>query len=362
MKKENYLYRMTINLFPVIFLFFCCNAPPEKEIPTQEKSRSQIEDPYFVLSTDTVSTHGPTNITRNMVQDTNGNMWFATWEGIIRYDGKFFTNLTLKEGLRHFHVFSVLKDKNETLWFGTIGGGVYRFDPASKKFTNITIKDGLVADEIECMLEDKAGNIWFGTPYGASRYDGTKFANFTWLEGLSDNAIHCIAQDATGKLWFGTNDGISCYDERRFTYFTNNETVPFKNVRSIIEDNKGNIWIGSEGEGLCRFDKKALVVIKTDFTSYLFEDRSGNIWFSASAEGRVGTPAFPINGTKNTVKDVMALSYYDGKKFEQIIEKDEQNDFQIFGIFEENTGNIWFGTMKGPCRYDPLKKEITKFD
>ena len=61
-----------------------------------------VDDPYFVESVDTVSTRGPRNITRNMLQDKTGKFWFATWEGIINYDGKIFTNFTLKENLKHF--------------------------------------------------------------------------------------------------------------------------------------------------------------------------------------------------------------------------------------------------------------------
>ncbi len=49
-------------------------------------------------------------------------------EGIISYDGKQFTNVTENEGLEKFRVFSLLEDRAGTLWFGTIGGGLYRYE------------------------------------------------------------------------------------------------------------------------------------------------------------------------------------------------------------------------------------------
>src|SRR5687768_8649227 len=73
----------------------------------QSETNTTVGDPNFVVAPDIISTHGPSNITRNMLQDRNGVYWFASWEGIVRYDGKLFTYVTLKEGLRRFHVFSV---------------------------------------------------------------------------------------------------------------------------------------------------------------------------------------------------------------------------------------------------------------
>jgi len=51
-------------------------------------------DPYFFESKDIVSAYGLRNTTRNLLQDQSGDMWLASWEGIIRYDGKSFTNFT----------------------------------------------------------------------------------------------------------------------------------------------------------------------------------------------------------------------------------------------------------------------------
>src|SRR6266446_3852223 len=181
------------------FVFFSCAHEP-KTIPAAPTEINAPRDPSFVVARDTISTHGPHSITRNLLLDKNGNLWFASWEGVIRYDGKLFTNVTLKAGLRHFHVFSLLEDKTGNLWFGTIGGGVYRYDPSaesisqkaglttrSKSWTLFTTTDGLASNVVMCMLEDKAGNMWFGTNSGVSRYDGKAFTNFTMKDSLSGN-------------------------------------------------------------------------------------------------------------------------------------------------------------------------------
>ena len=103
-------------------------SQPNKFRPWQPKFNLPDSDPYFIESESITNSYGPSSITRNIIQDRNGNFWFASWEGIIRYVGNSFTNFTNKEGLRRFHVFSVLEDNNGNIWFGTIGAGVYRYD------------------------------------------------------------------------------------------------------------------------------------------------------------------------------------------------------------------------------------------
>lgn len=286
------------------------------------------QDPYFAMPQDTISTRGPRSITRNTWQDKNGNYWLASWEGIVYYDGKQFTNITLKEGLRQFHVFSILEDREGHLWFGTIGAGAYYYD--GKTFSNITTKNGIAGDAIDCILEDSNGNIWFGTDKGASCYNRKSIANFTTREGLSGNFVHTIMQDKTGKIWLGTDGGVSCYNGKSFTVFRNEKGQPFNNVRSIIEDRKGNIWIGSQ-DGLSQYDGKLLTCVSTNFTGYIFEDKAGNLWLS--------------QGKANSSE--MTLTRYDGKSFHTIKEEE-----QVFGIMEDREGSIWFGTVNGAYRYD----------
>lgn len=330
------------SLLLLLIFIISCNGHDKTPLPKDSASEPQqiparqagmntaVGDPSFVKAKDTISTHGPRSITRNILQDRNGNYWFATWEGIISYDGKRFTNVTLKEGLRHFHVFSVLEDETGTLWFGMIGGGVYRYDGTS--FTLFTMTEGLANNIVTCMLEDMSGNIWFGTRAGASRFDGKTFTNFTTQDGLRSNAINSMVQDKFGKIWFGTMNGVNHYDGQSFTHFTNEKGLPFYSVNSIIEDKTGNIWIGSQ-DGLCRYDGKSLAILSTNATNYIFEDKTGNLWLSG--------------GKINVNSPDMTLSRYDGKSFTRI-----KSDNQIFGITGDKTGNIWFGTVNGACRYN----------
>src|SRR4051812_16157740 len=142
-----------LHSFLLLFVFSCVRVSAQTPAAV-----TMAIDPYFIEGTDTFSTHGPKSITRNLLQDRNGNFWLASWQGIIKYDGKQFTNVTLKEGLIHFHVFYAFEDKAGNLWFSTVRGGLYRYD--GKTFRLFTTKDGLADNSVSCMMEDKAGNLW----------------------------------------------------------------------------------------------------------------------------------------------------------------------------------------------------------
>jgi ligand-binding sensor domain-containing protein len=137
--------------------------------------------------------------------------------------------------------------------------------------------------------------------------------------------------------------------------------LPFKSVTSLLEDKSGNIWIGRM-DGLTRYNPSAnsktgeesFTDLFTDFlTYYIIQDKSGNIWMTHSEP--------PDSFHPKTPKQV--LYRYDGKPpkashagggiFTKILEKNEPGDYQLFGKTEDSSGNIWFGTMKGPCRYNP---------
>jgi ligand-binding sensor domain-containing protein len=281
-----------------------------------------------------VPSHGPKGITRNLIQDRKGNVWIAAFDGIFRYDGKSFTNITSDVSSARF--FSVLEDGKGNLWFGSVGAGVYLYD--GKSFRNFTTRDGLAGNNIQCIYEDKAGNIWFGTREGASRYDGKSFRNYTTRDGLSNNNVNSITEDKKRKLWFGTRGNACIYDGKKFTVFTHNGK-PFTNVWPIIEDKKGNVWLGGS-DGLWRYNRNTFTNFTQKFVGAIIEDKRGNIW---------------TNGSTSAYGQSSALSRYEAKSLSDekpTVKEIKSKEAGTFGILEANDDSIWYGNGTGVHRYD----------
>ncbi|MGK6352430.1 ligand-binding sensor domain-containing protein [Parapedobacter sp. DT-150] len=337
-----------------LFLMFVfntsCKGQNKTDLP-KENIKSETKD--------ITTSNGPNGIVRTIKQDRKGNIWIASWEGVFRYDGKSFTNITSKVSSARF--FSVLEDRKGNFWFASIGSGVYYYN--GKSFRNFTTRDGLANDRVTNIYEDKTGNIWFGTEVGASRYDGKSFQNFKMnaappvtevdsvhvsvyqrplLEGhWMHNDVNAIIEDKTGKLWLGTRGYASVYDGKTFTTITNKDGKAFANVRSIIKDKKGNIWLGGN-DGLWRYDGSTFTNFTQQFVGYVYEDKKGNIWTSSEESPRGS----------------WALSRYDVKTLSDnkpTVTKIKSGEGMIFGILEANDGSIWFGTGDGAYRYDGIR-------
>ncbi len=363
------------------------------------------------------------SMVRSMAHDKFGNIWFGTRNGLSRYDGKSFSTFTEKEGLANNYITCILEDKSGNLWFGTEGGGVIRYD--GKSFTTFAEKEGLANNKVNSIFEDKSGNLWFGTHGGASKFNGNcvddmingtniypqnqqdlkknnknivkSFTTFTEKEGLAGRWVQSFLEDKSGNLWIGTHDGgISKYDGKCFITYSVKEGLCHNNVWTMLEDKTGNLWFGTEGGGVSKYDgncvddiingtnlyphtqedlkksKKDLVKSFTTFTDKegladntvlsMFEDKSGNLWFGTFGGGlskyNGNSIDDQVNGTnlyhqnpqnlKKNKKDLV-------KSFTTFTEKEGLADNKVISMFEDKSGNLWFGTFNGASKYEGIR-------
>ena len=332
----------------LLVLNISCKGQTRTALPT---------DSFRIQARDTTSLYGPTTMVRNVKQGSNGSILMAaSFGGVLRYDGKSFTNLAGTLGRRRY--WDVLEDSQGILWFASTDSGVYRYD--GKSFQHFTTREGLASNSVFVIYEDRAGIIWFGTGGGVSRYDGTIMQNLTTMDGLPDNEIHTILEDKSGRVWFGTRGDACYYNGKTFTVFKNRDGRPFSNVWSIIEDKKGNIWFGASiidkkvgstvylTNGLWCYDGESYKEIARTSASAIKEDKKGNIWITgASSPNGVGT---------------WSLSRFDRKALDEpnltatIIFSSEM---MLCNILEAKDGSIWFGSINGVYRYDG--KTVTDF-
>ena len=262
------------------------------------------------------------NTVLTVFEDSRGNIWFGTTEGLTRYDGKNFQTFTTEDGLVRNTIGLIFEDQRGMLWFadGVLSSflergkpidmswmetplseldltlhqetteetrraiplkGVSRYD--GKAFKIFTTADGLADDTIQDIFQDKAGTLWFATWSGLSQYNGEEFNNIVingpmGMDVLPDwwNEIKAIAQDTTGNFWFGSTAGVTYYNLQttRFRHFAIDEDfTPFQemgksgtaHITDLQFDAKDNLWISRDGldkenSGIRRYDGKKLTI------------------------------------------------------------------------------------------------------
>ena len=144
----------------------------------------------------------------SIMEDRPGNLWFCAEAGVYKYDGKTLSKFSV---MNQEHVATIREDRRGNMWFGTRYDGLIRFD--GKSFTNVTQQEGLSGAAINDIYEDSSGNIWFPAQRsGVYRYDGTTFDKFFENDGPDGRALFCITQDKDGRMWFGGFLGTYRYD------------------------------------------------------------------------------------------------------------------------------------------------------
>jgi ligand-binding sensor domain-containing protein len=110
------------------------------------------------------------------------------------------------------YVFALVAAPDDTVWAGTWGGGVSHFD--GKTWHNFTSKDGLGGNIVYSLARDDNGVLWFGTDGGLTRYDGKHWQTFTKKDGLLDDSIYAIVTTADNNVWVGSRSGVTVLSDK----------------------------------------------------------------------------------------------------------------------------------------------------
>ncbi|HEX6334469.1 MAG TPA: two-component regulator propeller domain-containing protein, partial [Flavisolibacter sp.] len=277
------------------------------------------------------------NEVRCVTRDLQGKIWFGTYlGGVSRFDGNTFTTFSTAHGLANNKVWAVMCDTSGYLWFGTVGGGVSRFD--GRSFTTFDTSHGLIHNNVRSLYQDRTGHIWIGTEGGLSKFDGERFTNYTTADGLTHNSVHSIQQDRRGNMWFGTyNGGVSRYDGKHFTSYTRRQGLADNIVRDIVEDRMGNLWFCTEGGGVSLYTGEGVMSYTTEqglpdhIIRGIYEDAQGRIWLGTNAGG---------------------LTIYDGKTFTSWSRAQGLPHNRVHVVVGDRAGNVWLGTDSGAVYID----------
>jgi signal transduction histidine kinase/ligand-binding sensor domain-containing protein/DNA-binding response OmpR family regulator len=281
-----------------------------------------------------------------------------------------FTSLTSKEGLLSNSINAILKDSQGLMWFAT-DDGLNRFDGTNFKVYRNLSRDttSIRANEILALYEDKQGNLWIGTSGGGlSLYNRRKdsFVHYPLhknTQGLTRNSvIRSICGDHFGKIWIAQFDGLFVLDPHtnmisKQELLVEKNSAPVKTtLLSVFEDSKHRIWVASDN-GLFLFTRETNTFrqfvhndlnqssLSSNQVRAIAEDKAGNIW--------VGT----TDGLCMMQPDLTGFIVYrhiPGSK-------PSLSNNTINCITADKNGLLWIGTLEGLDVYNPQQQQFTVY-
>ena len=374
MEKFRYLHRLPnfkriFNIFSIFLIIVCLSVIqfPQSISTGQANSTNLIH----ILSENGLSQ----NTVHDILQDNEGFIWFATEDGLNKYDGYNFTvyknSQEDKNSISDNFIWTIFEDRSGTLWIGTNSGGLCKFDRERERFISYKNNSGdtnsLILNNVRTICEDGEGYIWVGTENGLDRFDKKKnvFIHYKHdpnnVNSLSNNVVLAIFEDSDGDLWIGSDGGLDKFDKKNNRFFNysfdpdNVNSLSNNVVLSIYQDKQGYLWIGTL-KGLTKFDKKSgkffrYIINNSEVNSFnsnrinsVIEDETGVLW--------IGTEngLFQLNQLTNKFSNVKPSSFPVNSFL---------NDNDILSLFEDYSGLIWVGTAEnGIIKYD---KERIKF-
>lgn len=281
-------------------------------------------------------------VVRTVFQDSKGNVWFGTQDGLCIYDKSGVVYFDLKDwDGKGVTVHVILEDKAGNIWIG-YGGGIAKYHGAY--FTVYQEEDILTRGALWSMIMDRQGVLWIGTTQGAYTFDGTALTPFEIPEGKVNpdlgistaKMIHYMLEDSKGSMWFATNGGIYVYDGKTLTSLTEKDGLLSDFVNQIIEGGDGNFWI-STYKGLNQYNGSELINVTENLLENgvgigcMLEDKSGILWFSVNKRD---------------------IYQYDGKAFTKTYNKEEDFSPFPFQIYQDREDRLWFVGFKGAYRLE----------
>ena len=209
----------------------------------------------------------------SILQDRKGAMWFATWDGINKFDGYTFTTYKAGQGSRisltNNRVDYMYEDVYGYLWLQTYDNTVHRFNPQTETFEQVPATGEGSSLPISAMTILPNGTVWLLTENeGAIRVSVDPKTHqllpkiYTPASSLLPAEIyHKIYVDKGGNEWILTNNGlgkIAAGQKNLEAYFTEmkNPIQEAEQAFYSVCEAEDEIYFGSDKGRLWRFQKK----------------------------------------------------------------------------------------------------------
>ncbi len=332
----------------------------------------------------------PTNNIRCIFEDRIGCFWIGTsGAGLVKFMDQTFSYYENLEGFQESDIFALCSDHTGTMWAGTPSKGLYSYDGnKTVSYSSNPLLKGFGVRAIYC---DHNGLLWIGGPKGIRSFDGHAFKTFTLSSDTTPLNVSVFAEDSYGNLWIGTRGqgAFQIDNKNKVKHIGAAEGLKSPYVYSICEDNAGNIWFGT-GIDVYKYSPTGLIQVYgpesgicNAYIGSMVKDKFGALWMGTDQcvmryDGKKFTSISTVDGLSSGTIYLLNVDDYGNiwVGSNKGVDKIELNPngqikrIRNFGKTEgfrgvecnsrstciDNSGNLWFGTIKGAIRYNPTEE------
>ncbi|MBX2924143.1 MAG: response regulator [Chitinophagaceae bacterium] len=290
------------------------------------------------------------NSVMDILQDSRGFMWFATKDGLNRYDGytfKIYRNIEGDtESIGSNSTYKLLEDASGNILVGTYNG-LYRLDIQTEKFTLLSSPPN---GRVSGIAFNGKGALWYTMDGNIYRYDTASGKSALLKDGAGMGAS-CMNISSEKQIWIGFSDGqIAKIDDsgklirHKVIHDTNNKISRF--IECLLPVDSQNILVGTSMRGLLLYntdtkETKRLLSVSNDGTELYIRDciAIGN------NEYWIGTESGICSWNAET-HSIINITKQQGDPY-------SLSDNAVYALCKDTEGGIWAGTYFGGLNYMP---------
>jgi signal transduction histidine kinase/ligand-binding sensor domain-containing protein/CheY-like chemotaxis protein/HPt (histidine-containing phosphotransfer) domain-containing protein len=334
------------------------------------------EAPALILQHLTTADGLPQGTVYTTLQDSQGFIWLATEDGLVRYDGRelkrYAYSPSSSSGLPGNFIYDVVEDADHNLWVAIKDTGLARWDRATDSFTifrhDPKNADSLASDSIRSLLVDAQGRLWVGTSDAGVDIRDPHTRRFTHLRhdahvanSLLDDRVQRVEADRTGTVWVSTLSGLDRWlpQQRGFAHLQHlagdATTLSGTRISHVLQDRSGGWWVTSIDGGADLLDRNGHVQaayrhdpknpgsLLGDEVQAILQDQSGDLWVGTSQGlDLLDRSSNQFHHYTHDPKDAGTLP-----------------DSDILSLYEDPSGLVWIGTRAGGVsRWNPRSWEL----
>jgi signal transduction histidine kinase/ligand-binding sensor domain-containing protein/DNA-binding response OmpR family regulator len=284
-----------------------------------------------------------------IMKDHEGFMWFGTWDGINRFDGRAFVSFKSspeeKYQLGNSRIARIVEDQNNHLWVQAYDYQIYRFDKKTEQFLPLsTLLKANHKIEFNNILQAADGYVWLQTKndgiYRVSQSSQLSQSSISHLSQPSHPSQFRLPsqcrQEDTGHVYIGTADGQLITFEKRSKTSTTRK-ISAGRINALLRSGKSDVLYASTSLGeviiVSLGDQQITTVTypTKESLSSLYEDKTGAVWIEPEKLGAIrfnpqtrGFQLFTVNS---------------GPRLNDV-------NNRYFWVLEDYKGTVWV-SMKG---------------
>ena len=247
-----------------------------------------------------------------------------------------FTHISINDGLSQSTVRSACQDNRGQMWFAT-HDGLNRFDGYDFTVYRHSDDDSTsIADNIiRKVYLDSKGGLWVGTEKGLSFYDRDKdsFRNFS----TGGKTVTGIAEDSNGRFMIATGGSLRIFNSKTWNWeISAPPCQPETFGATILYRDNADVWIGTESDGLFCYSTgsqeiKRISAFKSNSSIQCLLNHDGKIWIATEGDG------------------LHSIDLEDGsiKVYHHTDAARSLNSNFVRALQTDSDGNLWIGTFKG---------------